>query len=224
MTNKETSNPMGKIITFDQNSPEIQYLCKKDKRLAKVISMVGTLTYKTHDDPYEFLIHEIIEQMLSTKAANKIFSRLVDLCGGKITPSRVDKLTDEEIKSIGTANSKVSFIRNVTSAVLDGSLDFESLVDMSDEAVFKKLTSFKGIGKWTANMYMIFVLNRMDILPTNDVAFLQSYEWLYKTTDRTDSSIRKKCKKWKPYSSIAARYLYRVLDSGLTKEEFHLHK
>ena len=79
---------MGEIITFDNNSPEIQYLCKKDKRLAKVISMIGPITYETHDeDPYEFLIHEIIEQMLSIKAGNKIFSRLVDLCDGKITPS-----------------------------------------------------------------------------------------------------------------------------------------
>lgn len=95
---------------------------------------------------------------------------------------------------------------------------------MNDSEVFKYLTSFKGIGKWTTNMYLIFVLNRMDILPTNDTAFLQSYECLYKTTDRSDTSIRKKCKKWKPYSSIASRYLYRALDTGLTKEEFHLHK
>ena len=119
---------MGEIITLDNNSPEIQYLCKKDKRLAKVISMVGPITYETHDeDPYEFLIHEIIEQMLSIKAGNKIFSRLVDLCDGKITPSKVNKLSDDQIKSIGTANSKVSFIRNITNAVLNGELDFNSL-------------------------------------------------------------------------------------------------
>ena len=216
---------MGEIITLDNNSPEIQYLCKKDKRLAKVISMVGPITYETHDEvPYEFLIHEIIEQILSVKAGNKIFSRLEELCDGKITPSKVGKLTDEQIKSIGTANSKVSFIRSSTDAVLNGELDFDSLKEMNDSDVFKYLTSFRGIGKWTANMYLIFVLNRMDILPTNDVAFLQSYEWLYKTTDRSDESIQNKCKKWKPYSSIASRYLYRALNSGLTKKEFHLYK
>ena len=95
---------------------------------------------------------------------------------------------------------------------------------MNDSDVFKYLTSFKGIGKWTANMYLIFVLNRKDILPTNDAAFLQAYEWLYKTTDRSDTSIRNKWRKWKPYSSSASRYLYRALDSGLTREEFHLYK
>lgn len=216
---------MGEIITLDNNSPEIKYLCKKDKRLAKVISMVGPITYETHDeDPYEFLIHEIIEQMLSIKAGNKIYSRLVDLCDGKITPSKVDELTDEQIKSVGTAKSKVAYIRSITDAVLNGELDFDSLKNMNDSDVLKYLTSFKGIGKWTANMYLIFVLNRMDILPTNDAAFLQSYEWLYKTTDRSDASILNKCKKWKPYSSIVSRYLYRALDSGLTKEDFHLYK
>lgn len=216
---------MGEIIILDNNSPEIQYLCKKDKRLAKVISMVGPITYETHgEDPYEFLIHEVIEQMLSLKAGNKIFSRLVDLCDGKITPSKVNKLSDNQIKSIGTANSKVSFIRSITNAVLNGELDFKSLKEMNDSDAFKYLTSFKGIGKWTANMYLIFVLNRMDILPTNDAAFLQSYEWLYKATDRSDISIRKKWKKWKPYSSIASRYLYRALNLGLTKEQFHLYK
>lgn len=215
---------MEKIITLDNSSHSIQHLCKKDKRLAKVISTIGALTYKTYSDPYVFLIHEIIEQMLSKKAGDKIFSRLVDLCDGSITPEKINNLTNEEIKSIGTATSKVTFIKNLTSAVINQELDFKAFETMSDDEVFKALTQIKGIGKWTANMYLIFVLDRQDILPTNDAAFLQAYQWLYKTTDRSDSTIRNKCKKWKPYSSIASRYLYKALDSGLTKEEFHLYK
>lgn len=215
---------MKEIITYNIDSPEIKYLCKKDKRLAKIISLIGPLAYEINRDPYSFIIHEIIEQMLSKKAGNKIYSRLVDLCEGEVTPEKVDNLTDEQIKSIGTANSKVAYIRNITNAVIYGDLEFDSLKDMNDTQVFKYLTSFKGIGKWTANMYLIFVLNRMDILPTNDAAFLQSYEWLYKTVDRSETSVINKCKKWKPYSSIASRYLYRALDSGLTKVEFHLFK
>ena len=82
----------------------------------------------------------------------------------------------------------------------------------------RRLTKLRGIGEWVAHMYLIFVLDRQDILPTTDVAFIQVYEWLYKT------SVEKKLKKWKPYSSIAARYFYRALDEGYTKEEFHLFK
>ena len=128
---------MGEIIILDNSSPEIQYLYKKDKRFAKVTSMVGTIKYETHDEnSYEFLIHEIIEQMLSIKAGNKIYSRLVDLCDGKITPSMENELTDEQIKSIGTSNSKVAYIQSITDAVLNGELNFDSLKRMSDTDVF----------------------------------------------------------------------------------------
>lgn len=163
---------MGEIITLDNNSPEIQYLCKKDKRLAKVISMVGPITYETHDEaPYEFLVHEIIEQMLSVKAGNKIFSRLVELCNGKISPEIIDSLSIVQIKGIGTSTSKANFIMGLTHSVLNGELQLNELVNCSDEEVIKRLTSLRGVGMWTAKMYLIFVLNRSDVLPTEDVHF-----------------------------------------------------
>lgn len=214
---------MPKIVELNKDSSSIVYLCKKDKRLAKVIQLVGDISYTIHDNQYEFLIHEIIEQMLSKKAGEKIFSRLADLCGGMVSAESVNNLSDEAIKSIGTSNTKVSYIRSITEAVLSGQIDFNSLEKQSDAYVFKVLTSIRGIGRWTANMYLIFVLDRQDILPTNDSAFQQAFQWLY-GVDRSENIIREKCKKWSPYSSIASRYLYRALDSGLTKSEFHLYK
>lgn len=211
-------------ITLNENSASIQYLCKKDKRLAKVISMVGPITYQTHDDAFAFLIHEIIEQMLSIKAGAKIYSRLEKLCDGSVTPSNIAKLTDEQIKSIGTSTSKVSYIRGITNAVLSGEIVLAELPSLSDQQIRKKLLTLKGVGNWTTKMYLIFVLDKQDILPTEDIAFIQAYEWMYNTTDRSKETIEKRCKKWKPYSSIAARYLYRALDAGLTKEKFHLFK
>lgn len=98
------------------------------------------------------------------------------------------------------------------------------LQNLSDDEVIKKLTSLRGIGLWTAKMYLIFVLNRQNVLPVEDVAFLQSYKWMYKTDDISKDSVIKKCEKWSPYSSIAARYLYRALDTDLTKNEFHPYK
>lgn len=212
-------------IVLDETSPAIQHLCKRDKRLAKVIKMVGPITYEVESkDPYAFLVHEIIEQMLSIKAGAKIYGRLKDLCDGEVLPERIDQLTDEQIKSIGTSNSKVSYIRSLTDKVISGEFNLETFEHLDDDEVYKKLLSLRGIGSWTAKMYLIFVLDRQDILPYEDAAFLQSYEWMYKTEDRSKESITKKCKKWKPYSSIAARYLYRALDMGLAKEEFHLFK
>ena len=215
---------MPNTITLTLESESIQYLCKKDKRLAKVISTIGPISYLPYEDGYAFLIHEIIEQMLSVKAGAKIYARLEDLCEGKITVSTVNALTDAQIRSIGTSAAKVSYIRSLTQAIVSGALDLASLPELDDKSIVKQLTAIKGIGNWTAKMYLIFVLDRQDVLPTEDVAFLQAYEWLYKTTDRSPASIINKCKKWKPYSSIATRYLYRALDSGLTKTEFHLYK
>lgn len=216
---------MSELITLNMETPSIQYLCGKDRRLAKVISMVGEIEYALHtEDAYSFLVHEIIEQMLSVKAGAKIYGRLEALCGGIITPDAVNALSDEQIRSVGTSGSKVSYIRSLTNAVENRDLVFDELITMPDERVIKTLTAIRGIGKWSAKMYLIFALDRQDILPTEDVAFLQSYEWLYKTKDRSEETVKKKCKKWSPYSSIAARYLYRALDMGLTREEFHLFK
>lgn len=215
---------MPNIIKLDMDTPSIQYLCRKDKRLAKVISMVGPITYETYKDSYAFLIHEIIEQMLSVKAGAKIYERLEDLCGGNISVETVNRLSDEQIKSIGTSASKAKYIRGLTDAIESGYLNFAELETMNDADVMAKLTSLRGIGDWTAKMYLIFALNRQNILPYEDVAFLQAYEWMYKTNDRSRTAVEKKCKKWNPYSSIAARYLYRALDAGLTKDEFHLYK
>lgn len=215
---------MASTIVLNQDSPSVIHLCKRDKRLAKVISQVGEISYSPHEDAYAFLIREIIEQMLSIKVGRKIYDRLLALCDGKITPTAINKLSDEQIKSTGTSTAKVDYIRSVTNAVMENRLDFSSLSEIKDQEIIKKLVSLRGVGYWTAKMYLIFVLDRPDVLPYEDAAFLQSYSWLYKTTDKTPTSIQKKCSKWHPYSSTAVRYLYQALDMGLTKEEFHLHK
>lgn len=215
---------MHDVITLDMNTPSVQYLCRKDKRLAKVISMVGTITYVPYTNGYPFLVHEIIEQMLSIKAGQKIYARLEELCDGDISPSKIAMLSDEEIGSIGTSKPKASYIRNLTNAIIDGHLNLDDLAQKSDAEVVATLTKIRGIGSWTAKMHLIFVLNRPDILPFEDGAFLRVYRWMYRTNDISPKSVEQKCRKWTPYSSISARFLYRALDMGLTKNEFHLFK
>ena len=216
---------MAEIISLDMNTPSVQYLCKKDKRLAKVISMVGTITYKPHDEePYSHMVHEIIEQMMSIKAAQIIYDRLVALCDGNICPKSIDGLSHAEIRSCGISNAKTLCIRDLTNAVLSGRIVFEEFPYMSDIEVMNTLTAIKGIGPWTAKMYLIFILNRQDVLPYEDGTFIQVYRWLYNTQDTSVDSIKKRCKKWKPYSSVAARFIYYAYDAGLTNTKFHLFK
>lgn len=215
---------MSRTVFLDSGSASIQHLCRKDKRFAKLFSMIGPISYTTYEDGYAFLVQEVIEQMISTRAAAKIYARLEALCGGSVTVERISALSDSQIRSIGSSGRKVQTIRCLTEAVRDGTLSLPALCPLPDEGVMADLMSLHGIGAWTAKMYLIFVLDRQDILPFEDGAFLQSYKWLYKTNDTSPKAVRAKCRKWKPYSSIAARYLYRALDCGLTKEEFHLFK
>ena len=136
-----------------------------------------------------------------------------------ITPKKILNLSIEEIKSIGTSTSKAICIKNISTAVLNNELNFNDFNSMSDDKIISQLTQIKGIGTWTAKMYLLFVLNRPDILPYEDVAFLQAYKWLYgQRCKTTKNAIERKLKKWKPYSSIAAKYLYTALNIGLTKK------
>ena len=162
--------------------------------------------------------------MMSVKAARHIYGRLESLCDGAVTVERIRALSDEEIRSTGTSVAKAEYIRNVTYAVESGRWNFEEMKDMPDQEVISLLTSVRGIGNWTAKMCLIFVLNRPNILPYEDGAFLQTYRWLYKTSDCSPESVKKRCRKWSPYATAASRYFYRALDLGLTKEEFHLYK
>lgn len=207
-------------IKYSLDSEEIRYLCNKDKRLAKVISSIGPLEYYIHEDVFAFLVHEIVEQMLSAKAGNVIFSRLVDLCNGQLTPENISILTTDQIKTVGMSYKKACCISDLSSMILSHSLDLTTLESLSNERVISELTSIRGIGLWTAKMCLIFSLNRLDVLPYEDKAFLQSYKWLYNTTDISPNSVIKRCKKWSPYASIASRYMYIALDSGLTKSHF----
>ena len=202
-----------------KRNKSIRHLINNDCRLKALIDEIGEIEYRKHiDDPYGFLIHEIIEQMLSVKAAAKIHDRLLLLCGGSICPEKISSLDKDTLKSIGTSTQKVHYIINLTEAVIEGRIDLLTLQYCSDDRVMDALTAIPGIGNWTAKMFLIFVLDRQDILPYEDGAFKQSFKWLYETDDASRENIEKTCSCWSPYSSIASRYLYRALDTGLTKK------
>lgn len=160
--------------------------------------MLGALCYELHEDPYAYLVHEIVEQMLSMKGAMTIYRRLESLCEGNVSPDSINALTNEQIRATGISGAKVSYIRNLTDAVESGALDFSSLPEMSDKEIIQQLTKVRGVGTWTAKMYLVFVLDRADVLPHEDVAFLQAYRWMYNTQDLKATLVQKKWQKMGP--------------------------
>ena len=209
---------------ISQNDEAVLFLMSKDKRLEKLIKYIGDIECNVHSDSYAFIINELVGQMLSNKVAKVISSRLLDLCDGMISIEKVSQLSFEQLKTAGLSKAKCEYIIEFTKVVNEVTLNLSSLHLLSDDKVIYELTRIRGIGTWTAKMYLLFVLQRSDVLPIEDVAFLQGYKWLYRTDDVSKESIIKKCKKWKSYSSIAARYLYRAVDTGLIKSQFHLYK
>lgn len=202
------------------NYKEIEHLKKVDERLAKVIDHIGYLDLKSYNfqfDSFQFLVSEIVGQMISSKVRKIIFNRLLDLCDNNLTPQNISKLSIQDLRGIGLSQSKSKFIINLANLTITKQIDFSVLNHLSDDEVMKELKTIEGIGNWTAKMYLLFFLQRNDVLPFEDGAFIQAYKWLYNTKAIKPTSISRKCKKWKPYSSFGARYLYKALDNGLTK-------
>ncbi|KWW27471.1 MAG: DNA-3-methyladenine glycosylase II, partial [bacterium P201] len=181
----------------------ISYLKARDERLAKVIEYIGVLkpsTYNSSNDSFLFLTREIVGQMISASVKKVILSRLDGLCHTNITAEAISELTIEQLRNIGLSKAKSIYILNLADIVLREEIDFDGLKELPDDKVLETLTSIKGVGCWTAKMYLLFFLQREDILPYEDGAFLQAYKWLYNTTVIKPESIKRKCKRWKPYT------------------------
>lgn len=196
----------------------VQYLTCRDERLAYVINALGNIEIKRHDDAFTFLTHTVIEQMLSKAVAGRVSSRLTSACDGIIRPDSIAALSREGLRSLGISYRKADTLHMLALSYDEN--EFRKDADRSDSEVMARITAMPGLGPWSAKMYLLFYLGREDVLPYEDGTFLQSYKWLYNARSLKPSTIQRKCRSWRPYSSYAARYLYRALDDGLTKQPF----
>ena len=201
-------------ITLD--SREVEYLSERDFRLRRIMHYIGDLEYSRPESAFHSLAHSIIEQMLSMKAGRAIESRLQELCDGDYTPERIADITAENIKSCGMSFRKAQSLKTLAEYALAN--DLEALAELPDDQVYKTLVQLPGIGKWTCDMFMLFYLGRPDILPVEDGALRQAFEWLYGAPITNPDVRTVVCSLWSPYSSTAVRYLYRALNLGLTRQ------
>lgn len=206
----------------EQNFPlyeeAVSILKKRDKKLAWLMDQIGSLSHADLKDDFRFFIEQVIGQMLSIQVADVMTGRLADLCRGEITVNTICALSVDELKKIGISLRKAECIRQIAFMVGNGSLDFGKLKELSDAEIIKSLTAIKGIGNWTAKMYL-YKINRPDVLPYEDATFLAAYKWLYRTRNVKPETVKRRCQKWSPYSSIAAMYLYTAFDRKLIATE-----
>jgi DNA-3-methyladenine glycosylase II len=191
----------------------INHLKKSDPVLRAIIERVGPYRMEFGEPGFNSLAEAIVYQQLNGKAAATIFNRFTALTGEPVTPEGINKLTNEQLRAVGLSKQKSSYLRDMAERAIRGELDFTRLADMTDEEVIKHLTQVKGVGVWTAHMFLIFTLRRPNILPTGDFAVQMAIKKHYKKRKMPKPlQMEKIAKCWEPYRSIACWYLWRSLD------------
>lgn len=195
----------------------LQHFKKSDPLLYAVMLEVGelqSLPNRETQDYFVNLVDSIIGQQLSGKVSDVIFARFKGLFkDGKITPQVVLKLNDEKIRGIGVSYSKIKYIKDLAQRVKDKQIDLDKLIGLPDEEVVVELIKVKGIGRWTAEMFLMFTLKREDIFSHGDLGLNNAIKKIYKLPDYSQERVEKLVSKWAPYKSYASRTLWRSLDN-----------
>ena len=208
-TNGSQARPVPELSS-DQ---ALGHLRSADPVLAAIIQRVGPYAMQYHEPTFRALVRSIVFQQLHGKAARTIFERLVQKASGEITPDSILKLRPAQMRAVGLSKQKLTYIRDLARKTRDGVVEFERFAQMSDDDIIAELTQVKGIGQWTAHMFLMFALRRPNILPTGDygvrAAMRKAYGMKVMPKPRT---MERMAKSWHPYCSIASWYMWRSLD------------
>jgi DNA-3-methyladenine glycosylase II len=196
-------------------------LSRRDPIIRDLMRRYGPcgLAQAQHTEPFRALTHAIISQQLSTRAAATIEGRFRALFDGAPTPSHVAVTSDTQLRAVGLSGQKVRYLRDLCQRVEDGSLPLAALSLMADEEVIAALTQVKGIGRWTAEMFLMFRLQRPDVLPVDDLGIVKAVQRAYRLRKTpTSKRLIRLGESWRPYRSVACWYLWASLDNTPLKE------
>jgi DNA-3-methyladenine glycosylase II len=191
----------------------VNHLKKSDPVLRAIIERVGPCRMEFSPAEFSSVAQAIIYQQLNGRAAVTIFNRFTQLAGEPLTPEGILKLSDAQLRSVGLSKQKSSYLKDLSEKTAAGTLDFSRLHNLPDDEVIKHLTQVKGIGVWTAHMFLMFSLQRPDVLPTGDYGIQMAIKKQYKKRKLPKpDAMAKIAKPWAPYRSVACWYLWRSLD------------
>jgi DNA-3-methyladenine glycosylase II len=205
-------------VTIPDYAGARRALMRRDPILADIIKRHGACELgaaRDRFDHFAMLVRAIVFQQLSTKAATTIHNRLLGLMeGGQPSPAGLAALTDEQFRSVGISRQKAGYLRDLSDKVAAGVVPLAAVDALDDEAVIAALTQIKGIGRWTAEMFLIFRLQRPDVLPLGDLGIVNAIQKAYRLRKKpTPERMRKIGEAWRPYRSVACWYLWRSLDN-----------
>ena len=189
-----------------------KYLIKKDKKLGKVIQSYPKDFLFSKSDPFLTLARSIVGQQISVKAAQSVWDRLEKKLK-RVNPTNIKKIHSNTLKSVGLSRQKTLYLKNLAEAFIQNSIKVKLWSKMNDEDIIKDLIQIKGIGRWTAEMFLIFNLCRQDVFPMDDIGMIKGLCKIYNLNyPLKKDQLLKLGNRWKPYRSVATWYLWRSLD------------
>lgn len=215
MRAKAPSNPSLDRIAIDRRIRKAErFLIAADPIMKRLIARHGHCPLAEREfQPFHMLANSIISQQLSTKAAATIKQRVGALVGVPFQTQLILSCAAEDLRGAGLSQAKTRYIRELAARVADGRLTFDELIAMEDQAVIEKLTEAPGIGRWTAEMFLLFGLKRMDVLALGDAGLQRAARNLYGKQRKSPTLLPRVGEVWRPYRSIASWYLWRSLES-----------
>ncbi|MFB3778710.1 MAG: DNA-3-methyladenine glycosylase [Bryobacteraceae bacterium] len=192
----------------------LEALSRADPVMGGLIEQVGPYRIRYRKPDFETLVKSIVFQQLSGKVAAKIFDRLVAAAGdGKLTPESALKLTPAKLRALGLSRQKIAYIRDIARHACSGAIDFAALGSLPDDEVIQALTGLKGVGVWTAHMFLMFALRRKDVLPVGDLGIRAAVKKVYGLEEMpSPAAVGEMGEKWRPYRTVASWYLWRSLE------------
>jgi DNA-3-methyladenine glycosylase II len=191
----------------------VNHLKKSDPILRAIIERVGPCRMEYGVPEFSSLAESIVYQQLNGTAAATIFNRFAALAGEPLTPEGILKLSDEQLRSVGLSKQKSAYLKDLSAKTAAGVLDFARLPELSDDEVIEHLTQVKGIGVWTAHMFLMFSLQRPNVLPTGDYGVQVAIKKHYRKRKLPKpKDMEKIARAWEPYRSVACWYMWRSLD------------
>lgn len=192
---------------FEYGQKEMDYLKKRDKKLGRVIDQIPKIKREINPDSFAALVESIASQQISSKAAQTVCGRLRTLPGG-VTPDSIARVELSAIQQCGMSLRKADYIKGIAEAAVSGAVDFEQMPLLSDREIIQILSSLRGVGVWTAEMLLIFSLQRPDVVSYGDLAIRRGMMNLYGLTELPRAAFDRYRKRYSPYGSTASLYLW----------------
>ena len=199
---------------FAYGEEETDYLKKKDKRMAEVIDRIGHVERKVDTDLFSAVVHHIVGQQISTKAQETIWQRMLSVLG-EVNAETVLAAGVSKLQSLGMTFRKAEYITDFAEKVHTGAFDLEGIWQKSDEEAIRELSSLKGIGVWTAEMLLLFCLQRPNVFSYGDLAILRGMRMVYRHKEIDRARFERYRKRFSPYCSIASLYFWAVSGGAL---------